>query len=119
MDLTSTDAYELSSDSSEYIKSLDKQIKIDVMTDKQSLRSAGSYFIQVDEIINQYAKLNSNITVNYIDIVKNPAYASNYPNQDVAQYDICLLYTSTSSICYPDAGKRTCRYIDKCTKNIK
>ena len=90
LDLTSTDAYELSADSSGYVQGLDKKIQIDVLTDKQSLRSAGSYFVQVDEIINQYAKLNSNITVNYIDIVKNPAYASNYPNQDVSEYDIVV-----------------------------
>lgn len=90
LDLTSAGAYELSEDTTGYIKGLDKQITIDVMTDKQSLRSAGPYFVQADEIINQYAKLNSNITVNYIDIVKNPAYASKYPNQDVSQYDIVI-----------------------------
>ena len=90
LDLTSTGAYELSEDTTNYIKSLDKEILIDVMIDRQSLRSAGPYFVQADEIINQYAKTNSNITVNYIDIVKNPAYASKYPNQDVAQYDIVI-----------------------------
>lgn len=72
VDLTENKLFSLSDESIDYLKTIDKDIEITVLSEESSLSSAGTDAKQVVEIINKYAQYSDKIKVNYINPDKNP-----------------------------------------------
>ncbi|MDR3179202.1 MAG: GldG family protein [Oscillospiraceae bacterium] len=83
LDLTSKKAFELSSESKDFLKGLNKDIQIDVLDREDVFKSKGNYSLQVSEILKQYAKCSDKIKVDFIDIDKNPSYASKFQRENL------------------------------------
>jgi hypothetical protein len=78
-DLTTTDFYELTATTTDYLKTVTDNVNIVVMIDEATLTSSGEkYFKQAVEVIKNYAKENRHITVEFINLTANPDYASRY-----------------------------------------
>lgn len=90
IDLTEDSIFMLTDDSIDYLKTLDKDVKITVLADEAAFTSYGSYYTQAVEVINKYAQYSKHVTVNYVDLVKNPTFTSNYPDLDLRSYDILV-----------------------------
>lgn len=90
IDLTEDSIFMLTDDSINYLKTLDKDVKVTVLADEATFTGYGSYYTQAVEVINKYAQYSNHVTVDYVDIVKNPTFTSNYPDLDLNVYDILV-----------------------------
>ena len=83
LDMTGTGFYGLSEATEEFLKSVDSEIEITLLSDKETFSANGSYYNQVVECMELYADRNPLIKINYVDLVENPAFTSNYPDRDL------------------------------------
>lgn len=89
-DLTSTRAFDLSSDTLTLLDSVKIPVKITVLSAEKDYIANGDYFSQANKIFDLYAKKNSNITLTYVDTVKNPAALSQYQSINAAAGNIVV-----------------------------
>lgn len=89
VDLTSDNIYQLTDDSIDYLKEMDQEVSITVCATEEDL-AASTYGKQITEIINDYAKYNSKIKVEYIDLLKNPEISTEYSDYGVTTYSIIV-----------------------------
>ncbi len=74
VDLTRDQTFNMTQESIDYVKGLDKDISITVLNDEDAFAGGNQYFVQANNIIKQYPQYNSRITLNYVNVNKNPAY---------------------------------------------
>lgn len=89
IDMTSDDSYTISDETVDYIKNVDKEIKITVLAEESEFNSTSKYIRQANEILKNIAKNNKNITVEYVDLMSNPEVKSEY-EESLAEYDIIV-----------------------------
>lgn len=91
IDLTADKRFELTEDSIEMLGKLDRDITITVCADELTYSSStGEYSKLASEVIQNYQKHSNRVTVQYVDLLENPAFAQNYPELDLASYDIVV-----------------------------
>ncbi len=71
LDVTSENIYELTDDTIELLKTLDTETEITVLFNEGELPS------YVTELLDNYKRYSSYITVKYVDTIKNPDYIKN------------------------------------------
>ncbi|HVI39941.1 MAG TPA: Gldg family protein [Anaerovoracaceae bacterium] len=89
-DLTSNELFDISEESKELIASLKDDIKINVLAKEVDFVSVSTYMAQANEVIRQYDKLGRTITVDYVNYVADPTFASKYPDVVMAHGDILV-----------------------------
>lgn len=89
IDMTSDDSYTLSDETVEYIKNVDKKIKITVLSEESEFTSTSKYVRQANEILQNIVKSNKNISLEYIDLMSNPEVKSEYEDS-LSEYDIIV-----------------------------
>ena len=65
-------------------------MEINILNSKDSFESGGQYYVQAAAIIENYSKYSSRVTVNYVDLVKNPTFAANYEDENIASNDVLI-----------------------------
>lgn len=90
IDLTSDQVFQLTGQSKEYLAGLSQPVTLTVLNSRDSFESSGSYYHQALQVLEQYAKLSDNITLEYVDLLKNPAVASQYGDLNVGVSDIVV-----------------------------
>ena len=89
IDMTSDDSYTISDETAEYIKSIDKKIKITVLSEESEFTSTSKYIRQSNEILKNIVKSNGNISLEYVDLLSNPEVKSEYEDT-LSEYDIIV-----------------------------
>lgn len=89
IDMTSDDSYTISDETADYIKNVEKKIKITVLSEEGEFTSASKFIRQANEILQNIAKSNKNISVEYIDLMSNPELKSEY-EESLSEYDIIV-----------------------------
>lgn len=87
IDLTAQSLNTLSEDSIEVVDSVTRPTTITILAPEESVEQLSYYgmsYSQVTNLANRMAERNSNITVQYVDLDANPAFASQYPNEDLS-----------------------------------
>ena len=77
-DLTSSNVFELTETSTEYLKDLEKDITIYVLTQEDNLEGQGGYYSQVNKLLHQFEQKSKHIDLQYIDLASSPAFAAKY-----------------------------------------
>lgn len=92
IDLTDKNLYDLSADTIEYIKGIDKDVTIHILSTQQKLSYSYEYLdlVQAAKTIEAYAKYSSHITVDYVDLTSDPSFINSYPDYDLATYDVIV-----------------------------
>jgi len=90
IDLTKNQLFELDDSIVDYIKALDKEVTIQVLATEERFVSTSTYNAQANEMIRQFAKNSDAITLRYIDYVKDPTFAANYPDLSIKHGDIIV-----------------------------
>lgn len=90
VDLTPNKVYGLTQESIDFVQGLDKDVEIDILSSKDSFENNGQYYVQAAAIIENYSKYSNRVTVNYVDLVKNPTYAASYENESLAVNDVMV-----------------------------
>lgn len=85
VDLTTNKIFEVSDQTIDYLKKLDKKVSVTVLATEEEFSGNNTYYNQANEVIQKYAKYSSNITINYIDLYSNPDFAQKYPKETLYQ----------------------------------
>ncbi len=80
LDLTTSNLYEVSDETIDYIKNLDTTVEIAVSSEKSTLEK-DSYLKMVTEMLKKYQSYSSEIEVTYFDTTKNPDILSKYQSK--------------------------------------
>lgn len=89
IDMTSDDSYTISDETSDYIKNVEKKIKITVLSEESEFTSTSKYIRQSNEILKNIVKSNGNIELEYVDLLSNPEVKSEYEDT-LSEYDIIV-----------------------------
>ena len=80
IDLTSSNLYEVSDETIDYIKNLTEPVEIAVSSEKSTLEK-DSYLKMVTELLKKYQGYSSEIEVTYFDTTKDPDILSKYQSK--------------------------------------
>lgn len=82
LDLTESGMFEISEQSVDYVKTLDKDVNFTVLMAESNFQTSGISLKMVSELLERYAQNTSRIHVSYVDPTTNPdvvnTYQSNY-----------------------------------------
>lgn len=86
VDTTTEKFFEISDETLKFAKSVNKDVEIFVMCTEDNFISydGDGYFKQANSILNQFANSNDKITLRYIDMLANPTFVSNYPDDSAS-----------------------------------
>lgn len=80
LDLTTSNLYEVSDETIDYIKNLDTTVEIAVSSEESTLEK-DSYLKMVTEMLKKYQSYSSEVEVTYFDTTKNPDILSKYQSK--------------------------------------
>ncbi len=79
LDLTPENIYEVSDETIDYIKNLDKDVEIAISVEQDTIKSLlGTTEMMVSETLSKYESYSSHISVTYFDTTKDPDILSKY-----------------------------------------
>ena len=90
VDLTEDKLFELSAGTIEMLGNLQEPITIRVIAREDTFAGTSVYNKQANEIFWQFARHSANVTLSYIDYVKNPTFTANYPDLTIKHGDILV-----------------------------
>ena len=94
LDMTDDKRYTLTAETEKLIKGIDERVEIDILATEAQCTTSGALVTDTygqvpiaHEIIKRYPQLNDNISINYVDLSKMPAYIMQFPEySDVLDY---------------------------------
>ncbi len=90
-DLTATGLYTLDAKTEDYLENtLSCDISITVLSPEQTFSDQGTYYKQVSEILQKMAKKSAHISLDFIDLTKNPTFASKYSGVSLSTNNIVV-----------------------------
>ncbi|QCN91277.1 GldG family protein [Ethanoligenens harbinense] len=89
VDMTANHKNQLSTQSVSFVKKINQDINIDILADESTYSNAQNYNSCL-LIMQQYAQHNSHIHISFVNLDKNPTYASKYPKETLSQADIIV-----------------------------
>ena len=78
LDLTADKVFEVSQETIDFLDTLESKVDITVMQDEATLELGSKYDKQLIEVVKKYAQNSDNVNVDFINMDKNPNYASKY-----------------------------------------
>lgn len=90
VDLTSSKLYEISQTTVKELQALDDAVSITVLADKGTMKSANQYTTQVYYTLLEYPRYSDKITLNFVNLIDNPTFVSQYPEYDLNTYDVII-----------------------------
>lgn len=78
LDLTSGGIYTVSDETVEYIKGVDTPVQITVLSTEEDYRTISDYTAQCVELLKNYTRHNSGISVQYINMMQSPEFVADY-----------------------------------------
>ena len=88
VDLTSSQSYKLSSQTLKFVKKVHQKINITVLEDEDAYLA--SEYAPCLKLMQKYPQYNSDITVSFVNLTKNPSFESQYPKESLTDYDIIV-----------------------------
>jgi hypothetical protein len=98
MDLTDDDIYSISDETIEYLNGIDQKVEITVLADESAFDDSTLYLKQAAEVIKKYAIYSDEISVEFVDINKNPSYVTKFKEDysgDLAEGNIVVYREGT------------------------
>lgn len=89
-DMTGNEFYGVSDESKVYLDTLDDNVTITIFNSESGFAESGVYYKQVDEVAKAYDNYSNKITLKYVDLIKNPGYANNYPGETIKTNNIMV-----------------------------
>ena len=90
-DLTATGLYSLDEKTADYLENtLASDISITVFSTEQEFSDKGTYYKQVCEILDKMEKKSPRVSLEYVDLTKNPTIASKYSGETLSEANIVV-----------------------------
>ncbi|MDR2304363.1 MAG: GldG family protein [Treponema sp.] len=100
IDLTENQIFQISDDTKRYLSDLNADVDIYVLNTEDSFTATvpSGYYVQANEVIRKYAQLSGRVRLSYVDLLRNPDFASRYPGQDLELNDILVTGRTKSRV---------------------
>lgn len=83
LDLTADNSFALEEDTVDYVAHLDKDVTITVLATEESFESAGSYYLQANNLLKKMeGQSDGKISLNYVNVTNNPSFIQKYTDAD-------------------------------------
>ena len=79
-DLTSSNVYELTEPSVDFVSKLEKDVNVYVLMEEKALEAQGEYYVQVNKLLNAFEQQSKHISLQYINLATNPTFTADYPD---------------------------------------
>lgn len=89
-DLTKTQVFNITDESKNYIKTLNKDVEIIVLNDEDTFVSGGDYYKQANSVIKKYEQNSDKISVKYVVLKDSPSFASSFPEDELQDNSIIV-----------------------------
>ena len=96
VDLTENNLFSISEESKNFLRNLDKDVTIYVMSSEEAFTQGNIYAVQANDVLKRYALESSRVHVEYIDLLRNPAFESRFP--DLQLHPNTILVTSGGKV---------------------
>lgn len=83
-DLSALGTYELSQDTIDFIKTVNKDVTITVLAKESDYTAASEYYLKANTLLKQYRNFNNKINIKYVDLTSNPTFVNNYPDENLS-----------------------------------
>lgn len=78
VDLTAEGIYDISEQTRDYLDTLSEPVEIVAMSDESVYQTADRYYKLAYEILKKYSLYSDNITLKFVNMVKDPTYVNKY-----------------------------------------
>lgn len=90
LDLTQNKIFSLTDQSVNFIKNLDKDVEIILLSDENTFIQTNSYFAQANSVLKKYDLNSDKIKLTYVDTIKNPTYLNEYHDENLTENSIIV-----------------------------
>ena len=94
IDLTTNGNFEISQQTIDYLNTVTEPVSIVCMSDELTFQTSNYiYYKQAYEVLKKYSIYNDNITLKFVDMVKDPTYADRYKDKykgEISAYSIVV-----------------------------
>ena len=90
IDVTGNKIYEMSDQTTDYLKGYGEKTTIYVLADEDLFKTASTEYGQAYQMIEKFRKQNSSITTEYINLSESPDFQTKFPNESLATGDIIV-----------------------------
>ena len=90
LDLTKDQIFMLSTESERFLHGLDKDVRIYVLSAEEYFAGGNLYYIQANDVLRQYAARNPHISLEYVDLPRNPGFESRFPGYQLSSYSVIV-----------------------------
>ena len=90
IDLTQEQVFEINDETIAYLNELNEPIDIMVLATQERFESTSIYNAQASKIFKQFAMLGNDITLSYVDYIKNPTLSAQYPEFTLKHGDVII-----------------------------
>ena len=106
IDLTDNKIYEITKETENFLRTLDRDAVIYVMNTESGFTSSApqEYFIQANEVMRKYTQYTSRIRLEYVDLIRNPGFASRFPYEQLQINDIIISAANEAAASYDAAA---------------
>lgn len=108
VDLTDGGLYTMGEEMESFVSSSESKVSFYFTSDEETLESAGSVYKQTMEFAENAADKNSGYTVEYVDLLSDPTFASRYDS--VAEGGLIIECEETGRYRYFDIGNEFLQY---------
>ncbi len=108
VDLTEGGLYTMGEEMEDFISASQNKVKFYFTSDEETLETAGSVYKQTVELAKKAAAMNGGFTVEYVDLLTNPAFASAY--EGVGQGGLIIESEETGRYKFFNIGNDFLRY---------
>lgn len=90
VDLTKDKEFKLSEETVEFLKGIDQDIEITVLNSEIGFKEAHEYYNQAHLLITQFPQVNAKIKIKYVDMDRDPTFATRYTDLDLEHNGILI-----------------------------
>lgn len=94
IDLTENGVFEISQETKDYLSTVNEKVNIVCMSDELTFQTATYiYYKQAYEVLKKYTIVNDNISLTFVDMIKDPTYAERYKEKykgEISAYNIII-----------------------------
>lgn len=91
IDLTKNQSFQMAEDSKDFLRGVDRDVSIKVFAQEEAFSNGGFYFVQALNTMKQCTQYNSQISLEFIDLEKNPQYGRDeYEDANIATGSIIV-----------------------------
>ena len=111
VDLSENCAFEISQDTKDYLSSVNEPVDIVCLSDENTFKTSNYvYYKQAYEVLKKYTIYSDNVTLKFVDTVKDPTYVERYSQTykgEIGAYNIVVESSKRIKVIFTHPSKKS------------